>query len=95
MEHRMSDATTCRYFTTYSGVTLPFNLTAELSEAETQNRNTFFRGWFDDAGRLQSFQKVVYGEVEQEHRYTYGEDGKLLSAEIVDEDGEVTVVEGR
>ena len=91
----MSDTIACRYFTTYSGVSLPINLTAELSEAETRNRNTFYRGWFDAAGRLQSFQKMVYGEIEQEHRYSYDEEGKLLSAEIVDEDGEVTVVGGR
>jgi len=92
MERRMSDPTV-RYFTTYSGVSLPFKLTAELSEVETQNRNTFFRGYFDADGRLQSFQKVVYGEVELEHRYQYGDAGELQRTEILDEDGEVTVVE--
>lgn len=92
MGHRMNEPT-IRYFTTYSGVSLPFNLTAELSEAETQNRNTFFRGCFDTDGRLQSFQKVVYGEIELEHRYQYGDAGELLRTEVVDEDGEVTVVE--
>jgi len=88
----MSDLT-CRYFTTYSGIKLPFRLTAELSEEEIHNRNTFFRGWFDAAGVMHSFQKVVYGEIEQEHRYTFGEEGALIRAEIVDEAGEVTVVE--
>ena len=89
----MSDTLVCRYFTTYSGVGLPFNLTAELNEAETQNRNTFFRGYYDDDGYLQAFQKLVYGEVELEHRYTYKPDGSLLCAEIIDEDGEVTLIE--
>jgi len=85
--------TTCRYFTTYSGVSLPFRLTAELSAAETDNRNTFFRGYYDGSGRLLSFEKVVYGEIELAHRYSYDEAGKLLRAEITDEDGEVTMVE--
>lgn len=83
----------CRYFTTYSGIKLPFKLTAELTEAEIHNRNTFFRGYFDGAGVMHAFQKVVYGEIEQEHRYTFDDNGALLKAEIIDEDGEVTVVE--
>lgn len=90
----MSDLS-CRYFTTYSGIKLPFKLTGELSEDEINNRNTFYRGYFDDAGVMRSFQKVVYGEVEQEHRYSFGDDGALVQAEIVDEDGEVTLVAGR
>lgn len=85
----------CRYFTTYTGIRLPFRLTGELDETEVQNRNTFFRGYFDADHLLLSFQKLVYGEVELEHHYSYDGSGKLLSAEIVDEDGEVTVVESR
>jgi len=88
----MSDLTV-RYFTTYSGIKLPFRLTAELTEAETDNRNTFFKGYFDAAGVMHAFEKVVYGEIEQEHRYTYGEDGALVRAEIFDEEREMTVVE--
>jgi len=85
----------CRFFTTYSGVALPFNLTAELTEAEIDNRNTFFRGYYDASGRLLSFEKVVYGEIELAHRYSYDDAGKLQRAEITDEDGEMTVVEPR
>lgn len=87
--------TTVRYFNTYSGVKLPFRLTAELGEAEIHNRNTYFRGHFDAAGTLLAFEKLVYGEVELAHRYTYAADGALLSAEITDADGEVSVVEAR
>ena len=82
-----------RYFTAYSGVALPFKLVGELEAVETKNRNTFFAGYFDARGRLMSFQKRVYGEVELEHRYVYGDDGSLSRAEIVDADGEMTVVE--
>lgn len=89
----MSEQGIYRYFITYTGVKLPFTLTAELDEAETNNRNTFFKGIFDADGMLLSFQKLVYGEVEMEHRYSYGEDGALLRAEIIDADGELTVVE--
>lgn len=82
----------CRYFTTYSGIKLPFKLTAELSEDEVGNRNTFYRGYFDADGVMHAFQKVVYGEIEQEHRYTFHDDGSLKQAEIIDEDGEMMVV---
>lgn len=80
----------CRYFTTYSGVKLPFKLVSELEEDEIRNRNTFFQGYFDTDGVLLGFQKMVYGEVELEHKYTYDADGKLKQAEITDADGEVS-----
>jgi len=79
-----------RFFSTYSGVRLPFNLVGELQEHQVQNRNTFFRGYFDGEGRLTGFDKIVYGETELTHRYTYRGDGKLASAEITDIDGERT-----
>ena len=83
-------ATICRYFTTYSGVQLPFKLVSELGEHEIRNRNTYFRGYFDADGVLLSFQKIVYGEIEIEHQYTYDASGKLTHAQITDADGEIT-----
>jgi hypothetical protein len=88
----MTDNATCRYFITYSGVKLPFKLVSELGEHEIRNRNTFFRGYFAADDVLLGFQKVVYGEVELEHKYTYGEDGVLKQAEITDADGEITII---
>lgn len=81
-----------RYFTTYSGVKLPFKLVSELGAHEIRNRNTFFQGHFDADGVLLGFQKMVYGEVELEHKYTYDADGQLKQAEITDADGEMTSV---
>ena len=83
-------ATICRYFTTYSGVQLPFKLVSELGEHEIRNRNTYFRGYFDADGVLFSFQKIVHGEIEIEHQYTYDASGKLTHAQITDADGEIT-----
>lgn len=88
----MTDNAICRYFTTYSGVKLPFKLVSELGEHEIRNRNTFFRGYFAADGVLLGFQKVVYGEVELEHKYTYGEDGRLQQTEITDADGETSII---
>ena len=84
--------TICRYFTTYSGVKLPFKLVSELGEHEIRNRNTFFRGYFTADGGVLGFQKMVYGEVELEHKYTYGEAGAFQRAEITDADGETSIV---
>lgn len=83
----------CRYFLTYSGVELPFNLITPLAAADVENRNTYFQGFYDGAGRLAGFDKLVYGEVELAHRYDYHADGKLKRVEIVDIDGERTVLE--
>lgn len=82
-----------RHFVTYSGVKLPFKLVNELGDHELGNRNTFFRGYFDEQGRLAGFDKFVYGEIELAHRYTYRDNGSLLRAEITDADEELTVLD--
>ena len=78
----------CRHFTSYSGVGLPLKLVNELDDASRDNRNTYFRGYYDDEGRLHLCEKVVYGEIELTHRYQYGENGLLSQAEIIDVDEE-------
>ena len=84
---------TCRYFLTYTGIKLPLTLLNELEPDQMGNRITFFRGYHDGQGRLAGLQKMVYGEVEMEHRYQYDESGTLRRAEITDIEGEVTVLE--
>lgn len=79
---------TCRYFVSYSGVKLPLKLVNELTEAGLQNRNTYYRGYFDAQERLIVCQKMVYNEVESEHCYQYDDNGVLTAATIT-EDGEV------
>jgi hypothetical protein len=71
-----------RYFLTYSGVKLPLKLTSELQENETENRNTYFRAAYDERGQMVLCQKLVYGELEMEHRYRYYSSGALEEAEI-------------
>jgi hypothetical protein len=90
MSDKLQDG--CRYFVTYSGVKLPLKLCQPLEAGALGNRNTFFRAWFDAQERITGFQKIVYGEVELEHRYEYSASGALESAEIVDAEGEVTVL---
>ncbi len=82
---------TTRHFVTYTGVKLPFKLINELQEEEVQNRNTYFRGFFDEEGRLTGFDKLAYGDIELMHRYIYHDNGRLSSVEITDIDGEVTM----
>ena len=81
----------CRFFLTYSGITLPLNLVEPLDTIS--HRNTYYRGYFDDAGRLTACQKVVYNEVETHHLYTYHPNGQLKTAEITDADDEITVLD--
>jgi hypothetical protein len=81
-----------RHFLTYTGVKLPFNLVTPLAAHEVENRNTYFKGYFEGE-RLLGFDKMVYGEVELAHRYTYRPDGSLSRAEIIDIDGESRVLE--
>ncbi|MGD0959464.1 MAG: DUF6156 family protein [Methylomonas sp.] len=85
-------ANTERYFISYSGVKLPLNLVNELNETDRENRNTFFRACYDAQERLLLCQKLVYSEIELEHRYEYHDNGILSKAEITDADGELTVL---
>ncbi len=71
-----------RYFLSYSGVKLPLNLLTPLDPDELENRNTYFRALYDQAGHIVSCEKIVYGEVELAHRYEYSAAGALARAEI-------------
>lgn len=82
----------CRFFVSYSGVRLPFNLVNAIEPDALSNRNTFIRAWFDEAGLLTGFDKVVYNEVELSHRYRYHGNGRLSHAEIVMLDEEPTAL---
>src|SRR5664279_3185185 len=77
------DSQQCRFFVSYSGVKLPFNLVNAIAPEALSHRNTFIRAWFDRAGLLSGFDKLVYGEVELSHRYEYHDNGRLRRAEIV------------
>lgn len=81
-----------RYFLTYSGVKLPLKLCQPLEDDSVANRNTWFQARFDGQERIIILQKLVYAEVEMEHRYRYHDNGQLAQAEIVDAEGDVRVV---
>jgi hypothetical protein len=72
----------CRHFVAYSGVKLPLKLVNPLEDSDMRNRNTFFRGYYGACGHLVVCQKIVYGEIELEHRYEYHSNGMLKLAVI-------------
>jgi hypothetical protein len=72
-----------RYFLSYSGVSLPLRLVSPLAANELQNRNTYFRAVYDEADRLVSCEKLVYGEVELTHLY-----GRFYQPDIFAEIGD-------
>ena len=78
--------TQCRYFVSYSGIKLPLKLVNEITNASLNNRNTYYRGYFDTMGKMLLCQKVVYGEVESEHHYQYYDNGVLRHAQITEDD---------
>jgi len=71
-----------RYFTSYSGVKLPFNLIGEIPDSEIANRNTFIRAEFNADDRLVFLEHMVYGEPQLSHTYVYRADGGLETATI-------------
>jgi hypothetical protein len=75
---------TCRHYVTYSGMELPLNLVTPMEEDDLENRITFFRGYYDERDQLMAVEKVVYGEIEFEHRYQYHDDGRLKLVELIE-----------
>ena len=75
-----------RHFVAYTGIKLPLKLVNELKKEDLGHRNTFIRGYYDEQDRLVVCQKVVYGEIELEHRYEYNSQGVLLRAIITEAD---------
>lgn len=82
----------CRFFSSYSGVKLPLNLVGAIEPDALSNRNTFIRAYFDRAGTLKGFDKLVYGEVELAHRYDYHDSGALSRVQITMLDEEPVVL---
>ena len=87
------DAYDCRHFVTYTGVSLPLKLITPLDDDNVDKRITYIRGYYNEQDQLMALEKVVYGEVEFEHRYQYYPDGRLKSAELIEPDEEVNVMQ--
>lgn len=86
-------AHSCRYFTSYSGIKLPLKLVGELEDGALHNRNTYFRGSFNEAEQLITCEKIVYGETEFRHDYRYHPDGRLAQAEIDNGSGDPSILD--
>lgn len=84
---------TIRYFLATNGVKLPLKLVNEIEPDALTNRNTFIRAHYDAAGKLLRFDKIVYGDVELSHIYSYDDAGILRRAEILMLDEEPTVLD--
>lgn len=82
-----------RYYLTYTGINLPLQLVTPLEKNETENRNTYFGAKLDEQDRVVLVHKLVYGEIELEHRYGYHDNGMLQWAEILDDEDELQRLE--
>lgn len=87
------EALTCRHYVTYSGVALPLKLVEPLTDESLNNRISYLRGYYDADEQLVGVEKVVYGEIEFEHRYQYHPDGRLKHVELLETDEEPRVME--
>ncbi len=73
----------CRHYAAYTGARLPLKPITRIDDCEIQQRNTYFRGYYDDRSCLVALEKVAYGEVEFKHRYSYHADGRIKAVELL------------
>lgn len=83
----------CRHYVSYTGVNLPLKLITPLEDESAAGRITYMRAYYDDAGLLRVVEKMVYGEVEFEHRYDYYDDGRIKSAQLSEPDEEPQILQ--
>lgn len=83
----------CRHYISYNGVSLPLKLVSPLDDDSLDGRITYFRGYYDEADKLMKVEKVVYGEIEFEHKYQYHDDGRLKIVELIEADEEPRVMQ--
>ena len=88
----MTETYKTRYFSSYSGIKLPLKLVGEIAEKDMGNRNTYYQGHFNHLERLCICRKIVYGETEIEHQYSYYDNGVLKQAVITEDEDEVTTL---
>lgn len=86
-----------RCFLSYRGRDLPLQLVEELPADALNHRNTWFRATYDAQDRMVCCEKLVYGEVEMRHDYTWADDGTLVQTVVAlgDEEPRVLVNPGR
>ena len=82
MQASASNLINTRFFTSYSGARLPLNLVGELAPDDVRCRNSYYQGLYDIQGRLLRCEKMVYGEIEVCHEYSYHPDGRLARGVI-------------
>lgn len=83
----------CRHYVSYTGVGLPLKLITPLDDETLDGRITYFAGYYDDKQQLRIVEKVVYGEIEFAHRYSYYDDGRIKAAELLEPDEEPRLME--
>lgn len=92
MSNTEIENTVSRNFLSYNGIKLPLKLVTPLGDDEVENRNTYYRGIYNSDDRMIACEKVVYGEIEQEHRYEYHDNGALKRAEIIVDEDDITII---
>lgn len=75
-----------RYYLSCRGVDPPSIMVGPIGDDA-------FRAYFDRAGVLRGFDKIVYGEVELSHRYHDHADGRIRRADIAVPDEDPGTVE--
>ncbi len=75
-----------RYFISYSGITLPLKLVNEIKD-DVEKRISYFIAYYSN-NLLLKIEKMVYGEIEFTHDYSYDDCGKISRAIITEEDEE-------
>lgn len=79
------------YYESFSGYDIPFRPVGELTPEKAKSRETYYIAYFNNDGKIISFEKYLNGKKEFGDQYIYKSDGVLERRELSKASGEVTI----
>ncbi len=79
------------YYGNFSDYSVPPRPTDELSAEKAKARDAYYVAYFDDSGKIISFEKYLYGAREFTEQYDYRYDGMLDRRILIKAGGETTM----
>jgi Family of unknown function (DUF6156) len=79
------------YYESFSGYNIPFRPIGEITIEKAKNLDSYYIAYFNDKGKIISFEKNLYCKREFIDHYYYRADGTLERREGTKATGEITI----
>ena len=85
------------YYKSWATYHYPYRPTYEITLEETKqlvkNGNAYYKGYFNNDGKIQSFEKIYLGKTVWKEEYTYENSNKIKVTTYIENKKEVKIIE--